>query len=147
MGLTLGGRRLQEPLKSQSPSPRPSSAPNPSFSACLQGDVIYSKGFSFSLNKITRLGWQILTQAVTLLCISAAPNVGGLSRQTRTGTGSYCGVWAPVCFAQLRPAAPGGSRVANDLVMEPFAADKAKGSNRIQVPFTFPLEEFTLIAF
>lgn len=52
---------------------------------------------------------------------------------------------APVCFVHLTPAAHCGSLVANDLVMEPSAVDKAKGFHRIQVPFIFPLEGFILI--
>ena len=45
------------------------------------------------------------------------------------------------------PAAHCERLVANDLVMEHSAVDKAKGFNRIQMPFAFPLEEFILIVF
>lgn len=41
----------------------------------LQGDVFIQRGSVTLLNKIAGLGWQILTQAVTLLCMSASPNV------------------------------------------------------------------------
>lgn len=49
---------------------------------CSRGPVL--------LNKIIHFGWQILTQDVMLLCISETHNVWELSKQTRTGTGSYC---------------------------------------------------------
>lgn len=71
---------------------------------------------------------------------------GSASKQEQV-QGVIVAFGAPVCFVQLTPAAHCGSRVANDLVMEHSAVDKAKGFNRIQVPFTFPLEEFILIAF
>lgn len=45
------------------------------------------------------------------------------------------------------PVAHCGRLVANDLVMEHSAVDKAKGFNRIQMYFTFPHEEFILIVF
>lgn len=54
---------------------------------------------------------------------------------------------APVCFVKLMPVAHCVRLVTNNLVMEHSAVDKAKGFNRIQMPFTFPLEEFTLIVF
>lgn len=53
---------------------------------------VCSRGPVITLNKIVHFGWQILTQAVTLLCISETHNVWELSKQTRTGTGSYCDV-------------------------------------------------------
>lgn len=53
----------------------------------------------------------------------------------------------PVCFVKLMPVAHCIRLVTNNLVMEHSAVDKAKGFNRIQMPFTFPLEEFTLIVF
>lgn len=96
------------------------------------------------LNKVTGLGWQILTQAVTLVCMSVTPNVRGLNKQTG-GTGSYCGVRAPVCFVQRMPVAHCVRVVTNGLVMERSAVDKAKGFHRIQTPFTFPLEEFNCV--
>lgn len=54
---------------------------------------------------------------------------------------------ALVCFVKLMPVAHCVRLVTNNLVMEHSAVDKAKGFNRIQMPFTFPLEEFTLIVF
>lgn len=58
---------------------------------CLQRCVC-SRGPVIMLNKIVHFAWQILTQAVTFLCISETHNVWELSKQTRTGTGSYCDV-------------------------------------------------------
>lgn len=58
----------------------------------LRTRCICSRGPVITLNKIVHFGWQILTQAVTLLCISETHNVWELSKQTRTGTGSYCDV-------------------------------------------------------
>lgn len=50
---------------------------------------VCSRGPVIKLNKIVHFRWQILTQAVTLLCISETHNIWELSKQTRTGTGSY----------------------------------------------------------
>lgn len=50
-------------------------------------------------------------------------------------------------FVQLMPVAHCVRLVTNDLVMKHSAVDKAKGFNRIQMHFTFPLEEFILIVF
>lgn len=94
------------------------------------------------LNKITGLGWQILTQAVTFLCLSATPNVRGLRKQTGTQVQEVIMVSeATVCLIQLMPVAHCVRLITNDLVMEHSTVDKAKGFNRIQMPFTFPLEE------
>lgn len=59
---------------------------------------VCSRGPVITLNKIVHFGWQILTQAVTLLCISETHNIWELSKQTRTGTGSYCDVLGSCLF-------------------------------------------------
>lgn len=114
----------------------------------MQGDVFIQRGSVILLNKnhLLRLA-NIDSSCYAFLYFSNSQ----CSRAQQANKNRYRKLlWClgPLfVFVQLMPVAHCGRLVANDLVMEHSAVDKAKGFNRIQMYFTFPHEEFILIVF